>query len=248
MTDWIARPFPNMNARLRLFCLPYAGGGTAVYHPWGRQLPAEVELCPIRLPGREGRIAERPYDQLLPLVDALAQAIFPYLEKPFALFGHSMGALLSFELARALRRRYGRLPAHLFVSGSDAPDRLAFDPPLHTLPDPEFVAQVRDRYKGLPDVIWQNAGLMQTFLPALRADFTLIETYTCRPDAPLGMPITTYGGEQDPETSRANLAAWRSHTDRAFSLKLFPGDHFFIQSAQPALLQALSRDLARYLK
>lgn len=248
MTGWIARPLPNLNARLRLFCLPYAGGGTAVYHAWARQLPDGVELCPIRLPGREGRIAERPYDRLAPLVEALAPAVFPYLDKPFVIFGHSMGALLGFELVRQLRQQYGRAPVQLIVSACDAPQRIVFDPPLHQLPDDAFVTQVRERYGGIPDEIWRSPALLDTFLPALRADFALVETYTYRDAPPLDLPIAIYGGTQDPHTSRANLAAWRDQTQGGFSLKLFPGGHFFLQSHQAALLGALSQELIRFLR
>lgn len=237
----MACPQPNPNARLRLFCLPYAGNGTLVYHAWPKFLPADVELCPIRLPGREGRLKEKPYVRLLPLVKVIAEAMLPLLDKPFALFGHSMGALLTFELAHLLQRQYARPAAHLFVSGRNAPDFPDLLPVLHQLPDAQFIARVQEYFGGLPEMIINNPDMLRLFLPTLRADFSVIETYVYRGEPPLDIPISVFGGRLDNQTTPEGLAAWRQHTRRAFTLQLFPGDHFFLQSQQEPLLAVIAK-------
>ena len=164
-----------------------------------------------------------------------------------------MGAIIAFELARALRRTAGPSPAHLFVSGRRAPQESEPDPPVHTLPDAAFVAEIRRRYDGIPDAILQDRELMQLFLPTLRADLELIETYVYepdqpdqpdRPEGPLDCPLAVFGGQQDPRTSVASLDAWRSQTRGPFTLRMFPGGHFFVQASRPAVVQEVARLLA----
>jgi medium-chain acyl-[acyl-carrier-protein] hydrolase len=185
---------------------------------------------------------ERPFTQLEPLVPTLASALFPYLDKPFAFFGHSMGGLVSFELARLLRREYGLSPVHLFVSAHRAPQVPDPDAPIHALPNPEFLQELR-RYNGTPEAVLENAELMQLLLPTLRADFAVVETYAYTPEQPLDCPITAFGGLDDREVSSDELEAWREQTNASFVLKMFPGDHFFLDSAKPLLLQSLSQKL-----
>jgi medium-chain acyl-[acyl-carrier-protein] hydrolase len=209
-----------------------------------RQL--EVEICPIQLPGRESRLGEPPFTRLELLLETLVPAIQPYLDKPFAFFGHSMGATISFKLARQLCAQHAPTPVHLFVSGSCAPQIPDPDPPIHHLPDAEFVEELR-RFNGTPEAVLQNAELMQLFLPILRADFALHETYVYAAGEPLDCPISAFGGLEDGEVSRDDLAAWRDQTRGAFTLRMFPGDHFFLRSARPHLLQAMSQNLTRIL-
>jgi medium-chain acyl-[acyl-carrier-protein] hydrolase len=244
---WITYAQPNPRARLRLFCLPYAGGGATIFRTWPDALPPEVAIFPVQLPGRENRLREPPFTGMLPLVQTLAQVLRPYLTMPFALFGHSMGALMSFELARQLRRAQHPLPRHVFVSGFRAPQLPDPDPPIHALPEAEFIAELR-RLNGTPEEVLQNAELMQLVLPALRADFAILETYAYAREAPLECPITVFGGLDDDEMPAEQLAAWREQTRGAFRLHLFPGDHFFIHSARTALLETLSQELAQLLR
>ena len=241
-TPWLASFKPNSRARVRLFCFPYAGGGAHIYRTWPNGLPASVEVCPIQLPGRGARMMEEPFTQMSSLVEATAEALLPYLEdKPFACFGHSMGALVSFEFARQLRSRNGPQPIHLFVSGCFAPD-IPDPDPIHTLPDSELLAEVR-RLNGIPKEAQENAELMRLMLPTLRADCTVTETYTPTKEPPLDCPISAFGGLQDQMVSREDLEAWRQQTTASFLLRMFPGDHFFLQTAQPLLLQILAREL-----
>jgi medium-chain acyl-[acyl-carrier-protein] hydrolase len=183
---------------------------------------------------------ERPFTRLSPLVEALAQALAPLLDRPFAFFGHSLGALVSFELARQIRRQYGVHPVRLFVSAGRAPQIPHRVPPIHTLPDKEFLVELR-RLNGTPSELLDHEELMDIMLPLLRADFALYETYVYLTEPPLSCPISAFGGLQDHRVSKSDLEAWRAQTSGSFSLRMFPGDHFFLK--QPLLLQALSREL-----
>ncbi|HZR97739.1 MAG TPA: alpha/beta fold hydrolase [Chloroflexota bacterium] len=242
---WIVGRRPRApEPRLRLFCLPHAGGGASLFRGWADALPAAVEVCPVQLPGRENRLREPLYTALPPLAAALATALGPWLDRPFALFGHSMGAWIAFALARELRQRYGIAPAQLLVSGRRAPHLPARQPPIHDLPEPRFLTALRDRYNGLPDVILQEPELLEIYLPIVRADMRLVETFTCATDAPLACPIAAFGGTEDRMVSRDELAAWSDHTARQFTLQMFDGGHFFVQTARPALLAAVSSILA----
>lgn len=241
--SWITTPKPNPNAKLRLFCLPYAGGSALIYRPWAVTLPHEIEVCPIELPGRGLRMREPTMDQLGELVGAIATALKPYFDKPFAFFGHSMGALLSFELAQLLQRQYPQSQLlHLLVSGCRAPHILRPNPLMHTLSDPELRETLR-RLNGTPTEVLENEELMHLLLPTIRTDLRALETYRYSPNTPLTCPITTLGGIQDPEVSLDALEAWREHTVGLFSIRLFPGDHFFVHTQQAQLLQFISHEL-----
>lgn len=222
----------NYQTSLRLFCFPYAGGSSQIFRSWSNHLPTNIEVCPVELPGRGSRFREAAFTKLIPLVEAITQNIRPHLDdKPFAFFGHSMGALVSFEVARYLRRNYKLSPVHLFVSGRRAPQLPDLNPPIHALPEPEFLQKLR-HYNGTPEAVLQNAELLQLVLPIVRADFEAIETYIYVKEPPLDCPIATLGGLQDGSVSCYELEEWRNQTNNDFSLKMLPGAHFFIQSSQ----------------
>jgi medium-chain acyl-[acyl-carrier-protein] hydrolase len=244
--SWIAVPQQSRAERLRLFCFPYAGGGAAIYHMWTGALP-NVEVCPIQLPGRESRMREPALTRISLLVDALVIAMRPYLSSPFAFYGHSMGGLISFELARRLVRNGHAGPKHLFIAARRAPDLPEALPFLHTQPDPAFVEQVSIRYGALPKVIAEDPELLRLFMPTLRADLAASETYEYREGEPLDCPISIFGGWQDNGVNRADLDAWRRQTAAQFSLRMFAGGHFFIKSAKAEVLRAISDDLALHL-
>ncbi len=207
-------------------------------------MPTQVEVCAIQLPGRENRLREQPHTRLASLVEQLAEELEPYLDLPFALFGHSMGAWIAFTLARRLRQRHPRSPVHLFVSGRRAPQIPSLHRPIHALPDPEFIGELRRRYGGLPEAVLRDPELLELFLPVLRADLTLVETYTYTPEPPLACPISAFGGAEDPASGPAGLAAWQAQTTATFSMRLFPGGHFFVQTARTAVLAEIRAALA----
>jgi medium-chain acyl-[acyl-carrier-protein] hydrolase len=240
--SYVTCPKPNPQASLRLFCFPYAGGSSLIFRTWANSLPKSVEVCPVELPGRGIQMKSSLFTRMEPLVDAIAPILLPYLDKPFAFFGNSMGGLLSFELARQLRKKHGINPVHLFVSASRAPQIPSPKPPIHALPDTEFKEELH-RLNGTPDSVLQNIELMQLLIPILRADFAVLETYVYAQEPPLECPITAFGGLQDEEVSLEELQAWRSHSEAAYKLQMFPGNHFFIQSEQPLLLQTLAQHL-----
>ena len=244
--SWVVCLRANTKARVRMFCFPYAGGGAAVYSTWTRALQETIELYAIRPPGRESRLGEPPLMRISHYLAPLVSALESLLDQPFVFFGHSLGAIVSFEVARLLRKQQRPTPAGLFVSGSRAPHIPDPDPPIHQLREPAFTAELR-RLNGTPEAVLQNEELMQLLTPCLRADFAAVDTYEYIAEPPLSCPIAAFGGLQDHKVERAQLAGWREHTSSAFAQHMLPGDHFFLHSSQEALLQTLSRQLGQLL-
>jgi medium-chain acyl-[acyl-carrier-protein] hydrolase len=237
-SSWVTVTCPRPSARVRLFCLPFAGGGASRYREWPAYLPEDVEVVPIQLPGRESRFCEPAIDSIEMLADQLTDGISGYLDRPFALFGHSMGALIAFELARRLRR-VGFEPIHFFASGCRAPHVPSRSPKRHVLPDSQFVAALRN-LNGIPPDLLENAEFMALLVPMIRSDFKLAETYRFRPQGPLSCPVSAFGGHQDDEVTDDDLEAWSHHTTGPFDVHLLPGDHFFVNSSRATLLRIVS--------
>ena len=218
-----------------------------VYRAWPSQMPSDVEVCMARLPGREERLREAPLASVTPLVEAIGAEIQPLLDRPFAFFGHSMGALISFELARFLRREHRLDPAHLFVSGRRAPQLPTEENPTYNLPEAEFIQSVRD-LNGTPAEVLANPELMQLLTPLLRADFAVCQTYSYKPEPPLNCGSTVYGGLQDTGVPRESLTGWQDQTSDACLVRMLPGDHFFLNSSQSLLLRTLGLELEKLLR
>ena len=233
---------PVSQPRLRLFCFPYAGGNAFVYRSWGDQLPSHVEVYSIQYPGRGSQLRQPALTRVSAMLDFLYEGIVPLLDKPFAFFGHSMGALLCFELALRLRAQQSLVPMALFLSGRGAPQIKSDEPITYDLPEDEFISELR-RLNGTPREVLEHPELLQLMLPILRADFELCQTYSFDSGAPVSCPLFVYGGLQDEEVPRENLEGWREQTTSAVTVRMFPGDHFFLHSAQSLLLRALSSDL-----
>jgi medium-chain acyl-[acyl-carrier-protein] hydrolase len=221
--------------RITLFCIPHAGGGASAYRYWMDALAPGVAVKVLQLRGRESRFREPPLTELDDVLVDLYRAVAPDTARPFAFFGHSMGALLAFELSHMLRRDTGREPAHLFVSACRAPHHSQISEPCSALPRPEFIAEVMRRYGGIPAAILADDGFMAAILPAMRADFGILERYRAADRPPLDCPISAFGGRRDTAAAQSALEAWRCHTSGAFSLEMLDGGHFYLQSERPAL-------------
>ena len=240
---WFVRPRPRPDAALRLFCFSHAGGAASSYFPWSAAL-ADVDVLAVQLPGREGRLSEPPIDDADALVGRLADVLSPWLDRPFVFFGHSMGAYLAFETARALRRRALPQPRRLIVSGRRAPTMAEGEAPLHALPDAELVAELNRRFGGLPAVILAEPELMALFLPIIRADLRLLERAVFRPEPPLALPISAFGGADDARADLAAMTGWRDLTAGGFDARKFPGGHFYLHERRDDFLPTLASVLA----
>jgi len=229
-------------AELNMFCFPYAGGAALVFKKWENFLPPTVQVVPVELPGRGARLQEPPFISLPALISELEDAIRPFLGKPFVLFGHSMGAIIAFELARSLRRKHGHEPQALFVAGRRAPQAPDDEPITYDLPKDKFIEELI-KLDGTPREVIEHAELMELMIPLLRADFQLVQTYEYLAETPLSCPIVVFGGLQDVETPREKLLPWKELTGSRFVLHMLPGDHFFIRSSQSHLLRLIAHEL-----
>jgi medium-chain acyl-[acyl-carrier-protein] hydrolase len=235
--------------RLRLVCLPYAGGSASLYRPWPTRLAPGIDVCPVELPGRGLRFDEPAVRDMASLCDALIPAIEPLLDgTPIALFGHSMGARIAFELAHRLDGRITRL----FASGAPAPGvRLRYgatgDPrPTAQLSDAEFTQRLRD-LGGTPTEILDNRELMERVLPVVRGDFMLVERYQVDPSIRVACPITVFAGIDDPGATPAAAVAWELRTTSSCRLVEIDAGHFFLDSHRDFLLRQITHDLAPHL-
>lgn len=243
-SPWFVRSKPKPHADLCLFCFAHAGGAASAFHPWGAKLEG-VEIWAIQLPGREGRLSEPLITDFAILQQRLVDELAPRLDRPFAFFGHSMGAIVAYEAARELQQRGLPMPVRIYASGRRAPTRPNREPPLHPLPDAQFIAELKRRFAGLPAVILAEPELLALFLPILRADLTMLERHDFKQEPVLDVPIAAYGGQDDPQTSSDDLEAWRALTTGAFDLRCFPGGHFYLHEQRDSFLPHLAGELNR---
>jgi surfactin synthase thioesterase subunit len=239
----------SRDAAVRLVCLPYAGGGTAMYYRWRQMLDRLCDVVPICFPGRDARIHELPRTDLRIVASEIANELAPCGERPFALVGHSLGAIVAFELAHELRRCGRQLPCLLVAAASRAPHQSRSTQPLHHLSDAEFVAELGRRFDGIPPAVRESDELLRLVLPALRADVQMLETYEYHDEPPLDCEILAIGGTDDPAVLAADLAAWRRHSAGRFSTHLIPGGHFFLfKTGECEAVRMIAQKLERLLE
>ncbi|WP_242277559.1 thioesterase II family protein [Bacillus cereus group sp. BfR-BA-01446] len=239
--EWFHCIKPIMSPKLRLFCFPYAGGGGSIFREWEKGLPSGVELHTAQLPGREKRFIESPYRSMEELVQEMSEVFGSLRGIPFAFYGHSMGALIAFELACKLYQRYGEMPVHLFLSGKGAPQLEANKLPVYNLPQKEFMEKLIC-LNGTPREILENRELMELYEPILRADFEVCDTYSYQKGMHLKCPISVFGGLQD-IVSKEDLEAWGEVTNENVRVFMFEGDHFFIFQKRDEILHYISKEL-----
>lgn len=248
VTNWINGVIPRVGPSnaVRLFCFPHAGGGASVFRSWTTELAPDIDVYAVQLPGREGHWREPAVTRISALIPALSEALRPFLQPPYAFFGHSMGAFVAFELTRQLRRENRQGPAALIVSAARAPQIPDPDPPLHMMPTEQLLKTLQ-RLDGIPRELLDHPDLIAVLLPMLRADLAMCETYEYRDEAPLTCPISVHGGDHDNKAPIEQLTPWRVQTSGDFQLRMFPGDHFFhLKEARTAVMHALRHDLRRH--
>jgi medium-chain acyl-[acyl-carrier-protein] hydrolase len=240
---WLWRPLPRPGARLLLLCFPHAGGGPSAFHRWAEMLPAGVELLAVRLPGRHTRIGERPYDDWDELLHRLGGVVSAAIDRPFALFGHSLGAMMAYELTRRLT--VGAAPHRLLLAGCRAPDVPLLLPAIHRLPDEEFTSTL-SLVAGTPPEVLADRRMMRLVRPLMRADLTLAETWPPVAPTPVPVPATVFAGRDDTVAPPWSTRRW-SRFVGPLTIHVLAGDHFFVSSGDGTFLELLAAELAAAL-
>jgi surfactin synthase thioesterase subunit len=238
---WFVRQ-PSPDRRFRLFCFAYAGGSAASFAAWQAELDPAIEVCAIQLPGRGSRFGESPCRSMPELVLRIAEKVAGQNDLPFAFFGHSLGALMAYEVACYCARHGLPMPEHLFASGCNAPQMRSPSKNLHLYADAHLISALHD-YKGTPPEVLRNLELMNLLLPMVRADFSLAENYQYHPRAPLGIPVSVLAGRRDEYTTPAQVEGWQRETSGPFSVHWFDGDHFFLNDERRAVLDCVGAEL-----
>ncbi|MFI9802950.1 thioesterase II family protein [Streptomyces sp. NPDC052301] len=238
---WIRRFHPRPDSRVRLVCLPHAGGSASFYFPLSRSMPDSVDVLCVQYPGRQDRRSEPLLDSVPALADRIHEALRPWTDRPMALFGHSMGASLAYEIARRLEQERGIVPAALFASGRRAPSTHR-EETVHLRDDEGLVAEMRG-LSGTDPQLLGDEEMLRVILPAVRADYRAAETYTWEPGPPLRCPVTCLVGDDDPKVTVEEAAAWSGHTAGPFELKVFPGGHFFLARHQTEIVRLMASRL-----
>jgi surfactin synthase thioesterase subunit len=222
---------------VRLFCIPHAGVGISAFRGWKEQLQPDVEVIPVKLPGRESRFRDKPHHDMRILTCELIEAVLPCIDsgQKFAFFGNSLGGLIAFETLQGIECRTGLRAMHLFVSAAGAPHVTPPLPPLSHLDDRELIREVSDRYGGIPDLVLQDEEFLALAVSCLRADMHMLETYERRQPAPLFCPITAFGGTRDRTIPVDHIGQWSKHTSSSFNRILLDQEHLYLQSARDEL-------------
>jgi medium-chain acyl-[acyl-carrier-protein] hydrolase len=239
---WLFCTKPRPHAELRLFCLPFSGGGASFFRDWPETMGNNVEVQPIQLPGRESRFHEPRVTDADILVRNIVDALVPLQDKEFAIFGYSLGALIAFEVCRELRKNNLAMPVHLFVAAMRAPQSPGVHPPLSHLPDDIFVQQIEHYYQPQNDA-WNTLELRELFLPVLKDDFVLADNYTYKDENPLPCPIDVFAGAEDKGAPPELTRRWSEQTSNIMDYHLYPGGHFFIDNALSDIQKVIKEKL-----
>jgi medium-chain acyl-[acyl-carrier-protein] hydrolase len=241
---WLPFASTDTEPALRLFCFPHSGAGVQCFRPWLGAMPTGVALQAIQYPGRENRMKEPALTRMEPLTTAIAEVLLPYLESPYALFGHSMGAMVAFSVCQYLQRHGKALPEHVFLSACLPPQNQALQRSVMDLSDDELLDELRE-YGQTPEGVLDNAELMNVYLPLVRADFSVIESFRPNPEDALSCPLTVYGGTADSRVKGLRLGDWHAWTTGAFHVELFDGEHFFVYDQQGRFLSSFVQKLSQ---
>jgi medium-chain acyl-[acyl-carrier-protein] hydrolase len=231
-------------ARLRLFCFAHAGGSAAVYRPWVFGAADWLDVIPLEYSGRGTRLGEPLVCELRGIAQLAAAALQQHARAPFALFGHSMGGLVAFEVARMLEHDYGCYPRHVLVAAAGSPRTQPVSEPLHTRSDEALLQHLR-LLGGLSDDVANDADLMRRALPIVRADLHALETYVSHDPQPIAASISAPAGSADASFKPSRLAAWSAFTRGAFCTSVFPGGHFFVNTSSALVLHRIHDTLAQ---
>jgi medium-chain acyl-[acyl-carrier-protein] hydrolase len=227
---WLV-PFSSApDAQVRLVCIPHAGGGAVTFHPWSKLLRPEVDVYAAQLPGRESRLREEPVRTLAEIVEPLTVAISALVDRPVVIFGHSLGALLAFEVVQRLCQNPRTRIAGLIVSGRPAPHVSSRSPRLAHLPPREIVLRVAELYGNIPAALAEEPEFVTMLGKVLQSDLEVLERYHPTGRTPVPCPIAAYGGADDALVSRAELDEWRQYTGGNFQCDQLPGDHFYFKT------------------
>lgn len=244
VSPWVIRFPVRRNPRLRLFCFHYAGSGASIFRSWETDAPVWMEVCAVQLPGREGRLREAPFRDMRRLAPQLVDALSGLVDRPYACYGHSLGALCAFEVVHGLRRLGKPMPRHFFAAAHRAPHLQREGPLAHCMDDDALLAEL-SRLGGTPEAVLAHPELMELLMPVVRADLALTEAYDYQPQPPLDCPITVLAGSHDVEVTLHQLDAWHRHTRGGFERRILEGDHFFIHGAQRELIAAILDGLGK---
>ncbi|AEH09984.1 MULTISPECIES: thioesterase II family protein [Protofrankia] len=247
---WIRRFHPVADPARRLVCFPHAGGSAPFFFPLSQELSAPagpgrrgVDVLAVQYPGRQDRLGEPAVTSIAGLAEGIATALRPWAGEPLTFFGHSMGAVVAFEVALRLRARGQDGPVRLIASGRRAPSRYRQRQDVHGRDDAGIVAELR-QLAGTDPRLLGDEEILRMILPAIRADYTAVETYRSEPGAVLPCPVTVFTGDADPQVTLDEAQAWREHTIAGFDLRVFPGGHFYLAEDPGPVIAAIRAELA----
>jgi len=239
-------PKRRPDAATRLFCFPHAGVGPSVFRGWADELLADTEVCLVQLPGREGRLREAPYSSIGAVLPGLIEDMAFLLDRPFAFYGHSLGATVAYECALNLRKNLRLEPVHLFVGASQGPQLPWKHSPMRALPEDEFLSEMATRYGALPAEVISDPEMRALVVPILRADISMIEKYVHLAESPLSCDLTVFGGVKDHMVQRHESESWRELTTGRFRLQMLDGNHLFLKSHKDHLLHSIAGEMNQY--